>query len=146
MAARNLRLAIDSDLRQVAEVGDRVRDFCSGIHLSKMESFDIELCVVEAVNNAILHAYNNRSGHSVEVVIRLLPGRLVLQVSDRGKPLEKTPAAELEPPDSAVPSEGGRGWYLIHRIMDDVRYASSGGKHTLTMSKRLRNGGLKQRI
>ncbi len=140
MAGKTVRLFIDSDLRQVPRVGETVKDLCSSISLPKMEGFDVELCVIEAVNNAILHAYGNKRGYKVEVVIRIQKSRLVIQVSDRGHPMKGDLPRGARRFNFKNPPERGRGLYLIKKIMDEVQYTSGRGKNTLTMSKFLMGG------
>ncbi len=98
----------------------------------------IELAVVEAVTNSILHGYSNRPHGSVEVRVRVHSDRLVIEISDRGEP---PPREMFDPARAVLPegtAEGGRGAFLITSLMDDVESRSDGSGNTLRLTKRLR--------
>ena len=44
----------------------------------------MEVCVVEAVNNSIKHAYQGDPDHNVELEVNLLPHQLIVDVWDSG--------------------------------------------------------------
>lgn len=62
-------MIIDSDVSDVFLIGLSVNRICLEIPVSEIEAYQIEVCVVEAVNNTIKHAYGNEKGHEVEVLI-----------------------------------------------------------------------------
>lgn len=108
-----------------------------------------ELCVVEAINNVIEHAYREQGGHSVALRISAARGLLELAVSDRGAAMpegtlerarrflqdqQRAPDAALEVADLA---EGGYGLSLILQVMDEVSYQRLGDENRLTMSMRV---------
>jgi len=53
MEPKKIKLTIDSDLTHVFLVGLAVNKICSHIPLTELQSYQIETCVVEAVNNTI---------------------------------------------------------------------------------------------
>jgi serine/threonine-protein kinase RsbW len=117
---------------------------CSLIARPELNPHDIELCVVEAVNNAIEHAYKNRSDQEVEVVLTLYANRLMVDVCDRGKrmdpalvELKKMPSLEADPAEFAYLAEEGRGLAIINEIMDQVSYETREGKNCLRMIKNI---------
>jgi serine/threonine-protein kinase RsbW len=122
-----------------ALVGLAVRGICSSESWTEVDVYQIELCVVEAVQNAIRHAYGNDGGQEVEIVIEQEQGRLEFHVSDTGKPMAAWPeriCLDFNPEDVGCLPEGGMGLYLIRSIMDETRYDSRGGRNTLTMIRR----------
>ncbi len=70
MSVIEIALTIDSRLEQVAFVGLASRAWGQYIGLSQPLGQQVETCLVEAVNNAILHAYRNQPGGRVERVFR----------------------------------------------------------------------------
>jgi serine/threonine-protein kinase RsbW len=136
---------IDSSLENIPMVGIAANRLCSLIPLSEIEACKVELCVVEALNNSIVHACENREGYDVETVFTVFFDRLVVQVCDRGNPMDpKTVLGRvLFPPDpdgleiEDVP-ENGRGLGIIKSIMDSVEYRTESGKNCLTMTKEIR--------
>ncbi len=135
----SLILSLDSRLPNVGLLGAAVQGVCRLAGYRSPEAGLVQLAVVEAVNNALEHAYQQEPGHRVEVELRLDEKRLRFLISDWGRamadPEPREPQFDLE--DPALLPEGGLGLYLIHRIMDQVEYRSEGGKNTLIMSKKL---------
>ena len=144
MESKKIRLLIDSDLGNVALVGVAVNKMCSFVAHPQLDPHDIELCVVEAVNNSIEHAYKNRSDQEVEVVLTLCADRLIVDVCDRGKRMDpalldlKNPSSlQANSVDLAGLAEEGRGLAIINEIMDQVSYETRDGKNCLRMIKNL---------
>lgn len=140
MPPRQIHLAIDSSLEHVGLVGAAVRGAARLAAFAERTCRQIELSAVEAVNNAIRHAYAGRPGHLVEIDVRILSDALVIEVLDRGtpmrRPLRRVPLA-FDPEDRENLPEGGMGLFLIQSIMDDVRYVSEKGSNRMTMTKKL---------
>lgn len=137
---KKIKLSIESDLKNVSLIGLTVNSICSSLEFDKETSYQLELCVVEAVNNCILHAYENNTNDDVEVVIELLPDRILFKVCDAGKVMEVIPnimsALEFDPGDPITIPERGRGLFIIHKLMDDITYERFRDRNILTMTKR----------
>jgi len=76
---------------------------------------DLKLALTEACSNSVRHAYDGGDG-SVEIVYRLHPDRLEVEVADDGEGFD--PAARRA--DSEDLSEGGLGIAIIRSIADDL--------------------------
>lgn len=144
MDFKRIKLIIESKLENVPLIGITINKLSSLIFLSDIESYKIELCVVEAVTNSIKHAYGNEAGQDVEVVFTLYADRLTIDVCDTGKPLDQNimnkknvSSLDVDLDDIANLPEGGRGIAIIKEIMDTVSYKSEKRKNVLTMAKRL---------
>jgi len=136
-ADKEVKMVINSDLRDVYLVGLLIETLCSLVHLPGDQAFWIKLCVVEAVNNSIIHAYDKVAGNEVEVLFSLYSGSLVFKVCDTGKTM---PAHCL---DTRMPEEndvlpGSLGIPIIREIMDEIRYEVRDGKNCLIMIKKLK--------
>ncbi len=144
MEHKKIRFVIDSDLANVLLVGMVINKLCSIFSFDGISNHDIELCVVEAVNNCIVHAYGNEKGHEVEVCFILDQNRLVLDICDTGKPMDQ---GHLEQEDGLMQefdskdlfniSEKGRGLSIMKKIMDSVVYTTKRGKNCLTLTKNI---------
>ena len=134
---KEIKLIIDSDLANVSLIGMAVNKICTQIPLDKIEAYQIETCVVEAVTNVIKHAYKNETGHDVAVSIKLHPDRITFLVCDTGKAMAPKQPAELEfdPDDLENLPEGGMGLFIIHKIMNAVSYKTIENRNVLTMTK-----------
>lgn len=120
----------DSRLRYVADVASATRRICEEHSVSKERAVAIELALVESVNNAIVHAYQGKPGHTVTVEIDLSESVIHVAVTDDGICMAKEPPGTLPPADQV----NGRGWFLIRHCMDEVWYESCEGENTLYMS------------
>ena len=144
MGSKTIRLVIDSDLEQVSLVGAAINKMCSLIPFSDTQSDQIELCVVEAVNNCIEHAYGNEKGHQVEITFTLDPDRLIIDVCDTGKSMERElmeqkdiSPLKIDISDLDSIAEEGRGLSIMNEIMDDMTYGTKSGKNCLTLLKNI---------
>lgn len=146
MGKRRITLAITSDLQNVPLIGQAIQRLCSVISLSDLESHQIALCVVEAVNNAIVHAYGRESEHEVEVIFDQCSDRLIVQICDTGRTMDpKCLAPQAASPLDFDPRcleripEGGLGLAIIRTTMDEVTYTTSQGKNILTLTRLLKS-------
>jgi anti-sigma regulatory factor (Ser/Thr protein kinase) len=137
-----ISINIDSRLDHVHLVGHAVHGICSQLGLGEVVVYEIELAVVEAVNNAIKHAYGTRAGHPVEVVISVNEKRLQCEICDRGEPLpflQKGQVLDFDPRNKRDLPEGGMGLHIMEQVMDDVAYhVRDDGKNCLVLCKRLK--------
>jgi serine/threonine-protein kinase RsbW len=87
---------------------------------------DLKLALTEAASNSVRHAYaDSNSAGVVEISSRLLPDRLVIEVTDEGEGFD--PADAHGPADEL--SEGGLGIAIIKAVADDFEIAAQpGGK------------------
>lgn len=124
--------------------GTVVRAFCHASGASDLESGQIEICIMEAVNNCVVHAYQSEPGHAVEVVASRQNGELRFEVYDQGK--ARSPESlrrsrrhllDLNPASLDSLPERGRGLAIIESIMDGTEYVTLGGKNRYLMTKRI---------
>jgi serine/threonine-protein kinase RsbW len=135
--SKTLNLSIDSKFSDVALVGHAVRGVCASSPLSSEAHGEMEVCVVEAVTNAIAHAYRREVGFRVEAAITLHQDRIAFEVSDFGTPIKEFAPRTLEfdPEDFGSLPESGMGLFIIETIMDEVSYRSENGKNTLSFCR-----------
>lgn len=133
MRTGRLQLAIDSDLTAVGGLAGAVRGFLS--ELDVPEPFSLELCVVEAVNNAIEHAYAGALGYEVAVEICVDVDEVTITVTDRGQAM----CADALLPSGADEGwrERGRGLVFIRELVD-ARYATDGDVNRFVMRRAAR--------
>jgi serine/threonine-protein kinase RsbW len=135
--SKTLHLSIESRLSDVALVGHAVRGICAGSPLTKEAHGEMEICVVEAVNNAIVHAYKRENGFRVDTSVTLHHDRIAFEISDFGKPIEDFAPRTLEFDPEVIGSipENGMGLFIIETLMDEVNYRSEGGRNTLSFCR-----------
>jgi serine/threonine-protein kinase RsbW len=134
---RKIKLAIDSNPENIPLLAGALNKLCSLVPLSDVESYQIEVSAVEAVNNAIEHAYDNKPGYGIEVVFTLYPDKLTLDICDFGRMMEHETQSSLEftPSDLKSLPERGMGLFVMKSVMDEVDYRSDQGKNILRMTK-----------
>lgn len=134
---KSIRLAIESRLENVFLIGLAIKAFCSDAPFTEVEAYEIELAVVEAVNNAIKHAYESQPGHTVELNVTIQTDRISFEICDTGKKLKSIGYAELnfDPDDLETLPENGMGLYLIQKIMDEISYEMISDRNKLKMTK-----------
>lgn len=135
--ATTIKLTIESKLENVFLIGLAVGGICSHTPLNETDVFQVKLCVVEAVNNVIKHAYTGNVCHDVDICVELRPDRISFQICDTGKTFEykKRIMADFDSNDLKTIPEGGMGIPIIYAVMNDVDYNTSGGKNILTLCK-----------
>jgi serine/threonine-protein kinase RsbW len=146
-AGAPLSLSIASKMDCVGPLGEQVRAACVRLGLTERAAREIELSVVEAVNNAIEHAYQLAEDGVVVVTLDRSGGRVHIEVQDSGRQLPpdtlaRVRAPEVDPGDPTSLPEGGMGLYILTQLMDAVRYESRGGRNVLIMERTI-DGGIR---
>lgn len=133
----SIKLRIGSRLGNVRLLGLAVHAFCTYLNFTETEAYRVQLALVEAVTNVIIHAYDGQPGQEVEVTVTLGPRGLSFQVVDWGRPLPvlNPEALEFDPRDVSHLPEGGLGLIIIHRVMDRIEYHRVGATNILSMDK-----------
>ena len=124
------KLNLQSGTEAPATAGDWVMGHCRQAGLGDSTTFRVMTCVVEAVNNCVEHAYRDQPG---EIGIRLFRNAhwLVVQVRDRGEPVERR-TAPAEPDPLQI---DGRGWYIMQQWMDVAQYRRRRLGNVVTLAK-----------
>jgi serine/threonine-protein kinase RsbW len=135
--ASKISIAIPADLQQVRFAAAALQGVLRALDCGEDQAPMIELAVVEAINNAIEHAYAETPDGRVELQLEGAHGALQISVTDRGRAmpaeaLERARAGGYEP--AAPPREGGYGLGIILEVMSNVGYRTEHDLNTLTMS------------
>ncbi|WP_051761044.1 ATP-binding protein [Herbidospora cretacea] len=101
---------------------------CAGLSGERLE--DLTLAVHEAVVNVVQHG----GGHG-DLTMWQDGADLIIEVSDEKGELSSA-HVRVQPP--TLPSTGGRGLWLIHRICDEVIISRHAGRSTVHMRTRTR--------
>ena len=143
---KRLTLTIDSNLGDVSLVGIAINKICIYLGLDEDQAGKMELCIVEAVTNAIRHAYHGKPGQSVAIEITANAEHVDFDVSDSGTPMSEEQVKSLihggaandeSLSNLATLPEGGRGLQIIRDTVDRVQYIRKGPRNHLRLSKNL---------
>ena len=134
-----LDVRVPPDGARLARVRERVRDYLRH-HVLDEESIDeIVLAIEEACTNAIRHS---GSDDDIEVVLAFDGDELRVRVVDHGVGFDPALFRPDRVPD--IDGVGGRGLFLIGRLMGEVSLGFDGGTE-VSMAKRVRLVDLRQR-
>ena len=134
-----IQLSIESRIENVRMMGVAVRAVAAAAGLEAEEADAVELALVEAINNVIIHAYKKEPGHTVNLRITAEPTDIRFRIDYTGRGFRPNPKYELEfdPEDVSTLPEGGMGLVIINKVMDEVKYESGGDRNTILLTKRI---------
>ena len=132
--ADEVEITIASHPRWLRVVRGMVREFASEAGFSTRDSDAITLAVGEAVGNVIKHSFKGRTDRQFTVECAARAGVVEFCIRDDGEPFDPDLVPRLRPDELRA---GGRGLYLMHSIMDEVRYERDGDLNVLRMKKAL---------
>ena len=126
---------LPADPLALREMRTRLRDWLRGLGVSLSDRTDVELAVWEAAVNAIVHGRPVAGPATVTVSAGLdMAGRVVIQVSDRGRWRAPGPPG---PPGPGRGWPGGQGLMVIRQATDELDIAPGPQGTTVTLRRRL---------
>jgi serine phosphatase RsbU (regulator of sigma subunit)/anti-sigma regulatory factor (Ser/Thr protein kinase) len=125
------------------EAMERVEHAVENVGLDQARMDRLKTAVAEATMNAMEHGNEYRADRPVSIRVLHSPGRLRVQVTDRGESIERP---EHVQPDIEAKLEGRqkpRGWglFLIEKMVDETRVTSGEEGNTLELGLLLEGGG-----
>lgn len=110
--------------------------FVSQLDPTLEELADIKTAVSEAVTNAIIHGYEDRSGY-VKMTCKLYSDSVEIIVEDEGKGIENIELAR-QPLYTSKPEmeRSGMGFTVMESFMDNVDVISGPGKGTTVIMRK----------
>jgi anti-sigma regulatory factor (Ser/Thr protein kinase) len=132
--AMRLRLEVNSCLTDLHYAVVAIRSWCEMTEIYRASAWKIELAVMEALTNIVVHSYQARCDQPISVVWEKRQDRLVIEIRDEGKAMSNPP----DEPFPAAEAEGGRGWPIIRACVDRVTYRSEDGTNVLTLEQEAR--------
>lgn len=98
--------------------------FASQMDPTLEEITDIKTAISEAVTNSIIHGYEDSMGY-VEIVATIYPGKLIIEISDKGRGIEDVDIAR-QPLYTSKPEleRSGMGFTVMETFMDEVEVVS----------------------
>ncbi len=97
----------------------------------------LEVALAETLNNIAEHGGHPRDEDAIRLTARISDGEVLLQIRDSGNPVPEQHVSSPALPDNSGPlqslPEGGFGWFLIHKLADNVKYAHDGTENHLEL-------------
>jgi anti-sigma regulatory factor (Ser/Thr protein kinase) len=117
----------------VAPMIERVLAAVRGAGLSPERSDNLAVAVAEALSNAALHGHKLAPRRFVRVTVEVpAEGGACVEVKDSGVGFDSGKVSDPTDP-SRVLMPGGRGVFLMKRLVDHLEYNAAGNTVRLTM-------------
>ena len=127
----NKSIEIPSDLGYIKQVSFEIMTYLERFKIEEAIQFDIRLVVEEAVRNAIEHGNCYDKSLPVKITYHVSKDKFVIQIKDHGKGFDAAKVPDPRKEENLVKA-GGRGVFLINKLMDRVEYEEKGTKVTIT--------------
>ncbi len=119
------------------EICSHVADEARAAGFSEKSIYAVQLAADEAASNIIEHALAGLPNATFEMSCDFIDDSLVVTFIDQGRSFDfsnvKKPDVKADLSDRQI---GGLGVYLMHKLMDEVKYKSTASENTLTLKKR----------
>lgn len=131
-------LHFTSDVAIIETVRAFVKDHAAAGGFADEHVYTLQLAVVEAVTNVIVHGYEGELGHPIWLEAHLDSEALTFIIRDMGREfdLRSHPDPDLRR-HVAERIKGGLGVYLMRKLMDELDLRREGPYNVLRMRKRL---------
>jgi len=129
---------IKSNLAEVKFMASHFQNFCLENQIDEAVSNRLELALVEAINNIIIHAYGNSNSHLINAKFEIADSSLCITLMDSGKEFTSNKKNTL--PQSSINkelAEGNWGLSIIDSISDDVIRYRENDYNILKIIKRI---------
>jgi anti-sigma regulatory factor (Ser/Thr protein kinase) len=110
-------LTIPSDLRLLPLARAFIEAVCSVAGLDETMTHQVVLATDEATNNVMRHAHHDRPDSPILLQCFVRDDRLEIRLHDEGEPFDVHAVPHLDPAELRA---GGRGVFLMRRLMDEV--------------------------
>lgn len=122
-------------LEEVERLAAHLRRCGEALHVNDVAMIDLELALVEAANNIVLHGYAGRWDGTITLTVNRVGDVLTIELRDGGVPVPgKLLSAHLP---ASMEAESGRGIAIIRSCIDEISYGQEGGVNVLRLAKYL---------
>jgi serine/threonine-protein kinase RsbW len=131
--SRQLHFELPNDLQCIEETVDYVVSRCSTCdEVARRLRLNFRVSLIEALSNAMIYGNGRDPSKRVRVEVHLQQGSVTAQVTDEGMGFDPSRV-----PDPTCPRNlrkvGGRGIFLMQKLMDEVRFNECGNSVTLVL-------------
>lgn len=127
------KLTITSEIGNIVRVQNFIEQLVNGIELEKKIFGKMNLAIIEAVNNSILHGNHNNHTKLVSIEAESDDDKIIVSVSDEGEGFDYSTI-----PDPTIPEnlnkKTGRGLYLMNVLSDNLEFQNNGSKVIMSFS------------
>lgn len=117
----------------VSPTVERVLKAVKPAGLSAEQCDNLAVALAEALANAAVHGNRLKAEKQVGITVDVKPGqRVTVEVSDSGKGFDHSDAPDPTHPERVL-VPGGRGVFLMRRLVDELQYNAAGNVVRLTV-------------
>lgn len=139
MICKEFEASFESSTTSLAIIRDFIREVGRSASIDAHLLDDIELAVDEACTNIVEHAYYGLPGQSIQLRVEVDHETIMVRLLDRGKAFTFDERALPEQSQLSSFTPGGRGLFLMHALLDEVRYRRTPeGQNELVLVKTLK--------
>ncbi len=124
----------------VAPTIDRILEVVAPAGLDGDRMTDLAVALAEALSNAAVHGHRLDPSRRVGIAVSVEPGCVVVEVADSGGGFDARRVSDPTAPERQL-APGGRGIFLMRRLVDEVAYNAAGNTVRLTVRQRNGDGG-----
>lgn len=127
------RLTITSEIGNIVSVQNFIEQLVNGIELEGKIFGRINLAIIEAVNNAILHGNHNDKTKQITIEAEIEEDKITVSVSDEGEGFDYTDIPDPTIPENLLKTTG-RGLYLMNVLSDNLEFLNNGSMVIMTFA------------
>jgi len=132
------RFRMASRRSAIAPTVERILKATTRARLDDDQRDDFAVALAEALSNAAVHGNRLRHGSLVLVSVETLPGReAAVEICDSGSGFDRSSLGDPTDPARLL-ATGGRGVFLMRRLVDHLEYNEAGNRVRLVMETRRR--------
>lgn len=134
-AATLVTLRLPSDIGCIEEAVELVVRHClAGHEATRKTRFRLQVCLSEAISNAIVRGNREEREKWVDVRAELFSDCIRVYVTDEGPGFDPSSVPEPIRPDQ-IDESGGRGLFLIRKLVDAVHFNPQGNSICMTLRR-----------
>src|SRR6266436_2100320 len=138
-----LRRSLPSKVAAISPFTEQLMRFILNFRMADGCEIDIEMALLEALANAVIHGNGENSCKSVYVTCRCyMDGEVAITVRDEGPGFDSSSVGDPNLLENRLFTHG-RGIYLMKTLMDEVSFEEGGS--VVRMRKNPNFGGVAQR-
>jgi len=130
---KDLVLELPNDLRTIEHAVEYVMQRCQTCedHARRLR-LNFRVALTEALSNAMLYGNGHDPKKRVRVEVTIGSGSIVAKVTDEGNGFDPEKVPDPTTPQN-ITRPGGRGLFLMRKLLDEVSYNREGNSVTLVL-------------
>jgi serine/threonine-protein kinase RsbW len=132
---KETRIRMRSERREIPGVVEAILRAVRPVGLPSDRIHDLAVAVSEALSNAAIHGNGLDPAREVSITVRVVPRRRAeIEVKDDGHGFDHARVSDPTNPEQLL-ATGGRGVFLMRRLVDQVDYEDGGSLVRLTVGR-----------